>query len=534
MSKRYIKLPKLNGQKVRKKYYITNAVRHPAKADIPMMIWILERFVKDGDIVLDPMAGVGTTLLEGIRLFPNSLFIGIELEHKFVKWCNASIKKTENIARENWFMEIGKAVCVQGDAKELEKVLNKKVNKIISSPPYAKSLSGNAKGKGWEKLAQDPSSNRYGRKSHPSVGQAYSKDKNNIGNLDYGKADKIITSPPWGGQVQHKTNYLGKQKQESGFEYSEDPENIGNLPHGKVDKIVSSPPYGEGIGHGGGNQRKIVEEKKLSLHNKYPAENKENIGNLPHGKIDKIVTSPPYSEIRMDGGAKDRAGMRPYTDEPTNTWQTQRDQRNIGNLKHGRIDKIITSPPFGQAQSGGGIAKKGYTGNKHSPTDLVGKRAYMPENVGEDKENISNLPYVDKVISSPPYSKDVEPHTEMRPRAEKEKVRGYSESQDNIGKLNQQTYLQAMFLVYQQCFKVLKPDGLMVLITKDFIRNKKRVQLGEDTIKLCEMAGFKHIHTYHRKIENPSFWRILYQQKNPEVEQIDCEDILCFRKENEN
>lgn len=74
----------------------------------------------------------------------------------------------------------------------------------------------------------------------------------------------------------------------------------------------------------------------------------------------------------------------------------------------------------------------------------------------------------------------------------------------------------------------------MVLVTKDFIRNKKRIRLDKDTIKLCEMAGFKYIHTYHRKIENPSFWRILYQQKHPEVEQIDCEDILCFRKENEN
>jgi len=77
---------------------------------------------------------------------------------------------------------------------------------------------------------------------------------------------------------------------------------------------------------------------------------------------------------------------------------------------------------------------------------------------------------------------------------------------------------------------VLKPDGLMILITKDFIRNKKRIHLGEDTIRLCKMAGFEHLHTYHRKIENPSFWRVLYQQKHPEVEKIDCEDILCFRK----
>lgn len=424
MKKKYIDLSKYGkNQKLRKKYFESTSIRHPAKMDLPLCRWIIDKFcLKDKpEIILDPMAGIGSTLIMGILMCPNSLFLGIELEEKFVKWCNASIKKTEKIVEEDWFMKIGKAICIKGDARELEKVLKEKVNKIISSPPY-------------------------------------------------------------GGQVQHKTNYLGKQKRESGFEYSDNPENIGNKPHGNVDKIISSPPY---------------------------------------------------SEIRMDGGGKDRAGMRPYTDESSDTWRTQRDQRNIGNLKHGRIDKIITSPPFGQAQSGGGIAKKGYTGPKYTPHD-VGSRSYMPENTGENKNNISNLPYVDKVISSPPYGgapmpEDKGPHIGCR------NIRtGYTKDKENIGNLKQQTYLQAMFMVYWECYKVLKSQGLMILITKDFIRNKKRVRLGEDTIKLCRMAGFKYIKTYHRKIENPSFWRILYTQKYPEVEQIDCEDILCFRKENEN
>lgn len=379
--KQYIKLPNTSGQKIRKKYYIASAVKHPAKADLSMMIWILKKFVEDGDTVLDPMAGIGGTLIEGMRLFPNSLFLGVELEEKFVKWCNASIKKTEKIAKEDWFMKVGKAICVQGDARELINILKTKVNKIISSPPYAERYAYKNPEK---KQKDDPYASKQDRIHRP-----YSQNPNNIGNLNYGQANKIITSPPWGGQVQHKTNYLGKQKRESGFEYSENPKNIGNLPHGKA-------------------------------------------------------------------------------------------------------DKIITSPPFGQAQSGGGIAKKGYTGTKHSPTDLVGRRSYMPENTGKNEKNISNLPYVDD--------------------------------------LKEQTYLQAMFLIYQQCFKILKSEGLMILITKDFIRNQKRVRLGEDTIKLCEMAGFKHIETYHRKIKNPSFWRILYEQKYPDADKIDCEDIILLKK----
>jgi len=46
--KQYIKLPDISGQKIRKKYYIASAVKHPAKADISMMIWILKNFVDLG------------------------------------------------------------------------------------------------------------------------------------------------------------------------------------------------------------------------------------------------------------------------------------------------------------------------------------------------------------------------------------------------------------------------------------------------------------------------------------------------------
>ena len=163
--------------------------------------------------------------------------------------------------------------------------------------------------------------------------------------------------------------------------------------------------------------------------------------------------------------------------------------------------------------------------------------SYIPENVGQEEGNISNLPYVDKVITSPPYERSVSPYNGGAPMPEDKAHigcrnirKGYGKDRNNIGNIKGKTYLEAMFLVYQECFKVLKPDGLMVLITKDFIRNYKRVHLGMDTVKLCVMAGFNYIHTYHRRIKNPSFWRNNYYKKYPEVEQIDCEDILVLKK----
>jgi DNA modification methylase len=102
---------------------------------------------------------------------------------------------------------------------------------------------------------------------------------------------------------------------------------------------------------------------------------------------------------------------------------------------------------------------------------------------------------------------------------------------DNIGNLKSDTYLQAMLQVYQQCYKVLKPQGLMILVTKNFIRNKQIIRLDLDTIKLCEQAGFSFVKRRHRKLPSQSFWRIIYHQKHPDVPVIDKEDILVFRKE---
>jgi DNA modification methylase len=107
---------------------------------------------------------------------------------------------------------------------------------------------------------------------------------------------------------------------------------------------------------------------------------------------------------------------------------------------------------------------------------------------------------------------------------------GYAPSSGNIGNLKGESYLSAMLQVYSECFKVLKNGGLLVLVTKNFIRNKKIVPLDEDTIKLCEQARFTLIERHYRRLTAQSFWRIIYQQKYPDAPVIDREDILVFRK----
>ena len=241
---------------------------------------------------------------------------------------------------------------------------------------------------------------------------------------------------------------------------------------------------------------------------------------------DIVITSPPYTN-RMDGGMRgSRAGMVPYTDEAPDSWFTQRDQKNIGNLTYGDIDSIVTSPPYAdQLQRWG-----------NSETATM-KRKHLHQ---ESKEGIGSLQYgqIDEVITSPPYeSQEIVPgrqtvRSEGLSLTYPEAGEGYNrDNAHNIGNLKSGSYLHAMLQVYEQCHKVLKPNGAMVIVTKNFIRNRREVRLDEDTIRLCEQVGFKFVERHYRKLPAQSFWRVIYQQKYPEAPVLDKEDILVFRKE---
>jgi len=378
--------------KERKQWFTAESFAHPAKMSLPLELWLIEKYTKPGDVILDPMAGIGTILV-GATLGRN--IICVELEDKFCKIMEANLGKIMQKGPQMG-CKMGRVGIIQGDARNLEGLL---VDKIITSPHYG----------------------------IPATSQESSKNE--------------IES---------------------------------RIARGIKGAVVKNGEYHTG-----------------------------------------------------DGKREQR-----YSDDPT----------NIANLPYGQIDKIVTSPPYAEAQSGGGIAKKGYQGSKHSPTDLVGKRSYMPENIGDDN-NISNLTYgnIDAVITSPPYEEAMgeKHHSPAHNRISKDKhwdatyvERGSSPS--NIGNLKSQSYLEAMLQVYQQCHKVLKPNGLLILVTKNFIRNKQVIRLDLDTIKLCEQAGFKLTEQHKRKLPAQSFWRIIYYQKHPEVEKIDHEDILVFQKRNDN
>src|SRR6266542_4601291 len=91
-----------------------------------------------GELVLDPMCGAGTTLIEAVHLGRNT--IGVELEPRWAALAAANL----TLAREHG--ATGRGLITRGDARLLGRglldELAGRVNLIVTSPPYGSSLHG--------------------------------------------------------------------------------------------------------------------------------------------------------------------------------------------------------------------------------------------------------------------------------------------------------------------------------------------------------------------------------------------------------
>jgi DNA modification methylase len=287
------------------------------------------------------------------------------------------------------------------------------------------------------------------------------------------------------------------------------------------------------------------------------------LSRLMHKRFGTTIFSPPYSNIasadnrggvispHMQGLISKLSGI-PVADFAHNYRRLQDAMRiarekvpfryssslkNIGNLEHGDIDQIISSPPYSTANRGGGIAVKGYEGRFGGDARMKDR---IEHTLSENPSNLSNLRHgsVGHVIMSPPYAdmrgKERHGYSALDERMQIEKgllsATNYPSAKGQIGSMNSQTYLGAMYKVYAESFGVLKPGGRMILILKDFIKKGKVVLLHEDTMKLCNALGFRLETHLLSKLPAQSFWRILYHKKHPNAPVLTHEHILVYRR----
>ena len=123
--------------KIRMEFFAPEDKGHPARANLHMMIWLIETLTKEGDVILDPNSGAGT-LMYATKMGRNVL--NIELEPKMAA-----------VQRANWeYFRLnqkpnGDFILLEGDCRRYlpigevvwESGYRQRVDHVIFSPPYA-------------------------------------------------------------------------------------------------------------------------------------------------------------------------------------------------------------------------------------------------------------------------------------------------------------------------------------------------------------------------------------------------------------
>lgn len=283
-------------------YYVCND--HPAKMRPSLARAILELYGESP--VLDPMAGIGTTLVEAMLLGMDA--VGVEYEQKFVDQANKNIHSVqETFPSKN----LGKAVCVRGDARNLSTILKTdEARSILFSPPYWKAmrseLSTEEEAMEKHRSSVDRAKRVGGKPISKALARAslgYGTSRNNIGNV--ARFGSVFFSPPYfdalsmnkgGGSknsILHEERTQDLQRKRSGpfaikknlpTPYSSKRENIGNQRDYGIGSVVLSPPYADALSRQGGRQFAYTKGQKGDKFNDDSAlpysDGINNIGNM--------------------------------------------------------------------------------------------------------------------------------------------------------------------------------------------------------------------------------------------------------------
>jgi modification methylase len=121
--------------------YLPESVAHPAKMLPAIAAIAITRYTEPGDLVADPMCGIGTTLVEAIHLGREGL--GIEYENR---WAGLAAANVAHARRQG---ATGTAQVIRGDARRLPALLPPgmagRAALVITSPPYGPSVHGQVK-----------------------------------------------------------------------------------------------------------------------------------------------------------------------------------------------------------------------------------------------------------------------------------------------------------------------------------------------------------------------------------------------------
>jgi DNA modification methylase len=155
---------------------VRNRNVHPATFPISLSSKIISLFTHEGELVLDPFVGSGTTLVSSRDL--NRSAVGFDLQQEYIEVCSDRLRSETLFNKSNQI-----AVC--DEALNIPQYLEKEtVSLIWTSPPYANLL--NRKRKNKSRRGDERKNDQYMKV------EQYSQDTRDLGTMDLEKYTKVM------------------------------------------------------------------------------------------------------------------------------------------------------------------------------------------------------------------------------------------------------------------------------------------------------------------------------------------------------
>ena len=139
---------------------------HPATFPIALSKKVIELFTHQGELVLDPFVGSGTTLVAANDLNRNA--IGFDLQQSYIDLCEKRLKAQANLFNK------AQQIAIQDDARNIYKYIEQETISLIwTSPPYANLLNRRRK----NKSRRDRNNEQLGKI------EQYSQDPRDLGTM---------------------------------------------------------------------------------------------------------------------------------------------------------------------------------------------------------------------------------------------------------------------------------------------------------------------------------------------------------------
>lgn len=438
------------------------SMSHPAKVSHRLASRIYQHlfergYLQRGDCCLDCFAGIGGTAYHALHYGLN--WVGVELELKFQQLA------AENLA--NWqaqygdYLHFGQAVVLQGDSRRLVRVLACNWHRV---KPL---LNDSTKNTGEENVQPKASIRRSSTESLRSAG------------IEPAQNSKVAQC--WG---------------EVGTPLDGTLRDTGEQSDRQEESQLQTWPDGRRNGNEAQCDRRQMRDVRQHGESEHPSQELRPL---------RQPTGEPTDTLRVVSYVPTQDAVLAVPKERRNSEGQQRPDRLALSQESG-FDALISSPPFVGITSGHDEAFDSTAAavpSRKNAGSLAKFYGHSDGQLGRMRDSIDGF---DAAISSPPFMEAQSGGgiaVTGTPSMRKSKGAGglsgtggyrldmQGNSDGQLGNSNGTDFWTASRQIVEGVYEVLKPGAAAVFICGDFRRNGKRVRFSEQWAQLCESCGFE-------------------------------------------